>query len=119
MIWLSSPLKRNFFPWQYILRIETYYGGFMKKEEILEVLINFITHNFMVDRADVNFEKSLIDEGIIDSFGLVEIASFMEAEFCMVVEDDDMNRDNFGSVLKIVDYIHRQNAIDEYKRAVE
>lgn len=82
----------------------------MKKEEIQELLLNFITRNFMVEREDVNIEKSMIDEGIIDSFGLVEIATFMETEFSMAVEDDDMNRDNFGSVLKIVDYIHRQTS---------
>ena len=80
----------------------------MKKEVIQEMLLNFITRNFMVEREDINLENSMIDEGIIDSFGLVELATFMEAEFRMVVDDDDMIRDNFGSVLKIVDYIHRQ-----------
>ena len=82
----------------------------MKKEEIQEMLLNFITRNFMVEREDVHLEKSMIDEGIIDSFGLVEIATFMETEFRMAVEDYDMNRGNFGSVLKIVDYIHRNTS---------
>ncbi len=78
----------------------------MQKEEIQEKLLDFITQSFMVERDEINLEKSMIDEGIIDSFGLIEIASFMEQEFSMVIEEDDMIRANFGSVLKIVNFIH-------------
>lgn len=78
------------------------------KNTIQEKLLNFITRNFMVERDEIDLAKSMIDEGIIDSFGLVEIATFMEEEFSMAVEEDDMNRENFGSVLKIVDFIYRK-----------
>ena len=78
------------------------------KPEIQEKLMEFITRNFMVDREEIDISKSLIDEGIIDSFGLVELGIFMENEFGMTVSEDDMIRPNFGSVLKMVDFIHRQ-----------
>ena len=80
----------------------------MTKDEIKNKLLDFITENFMVDLKDIDLEKSMIDEGIIDSFGLVEIANFMENEFSMRVEEDEMVRDNFGSVLKIVDFIKKK-----------
>jgi len=83
-----------------------------RKKEIQEALLEFITRNFMVERSDIKLDLSMIDEGIIDSFGLVEIVTFMETTFDMEVADDDMNRDNFGSVLKIVDYIYRQTDTD-------
>jgi len=57
----------------------------MHKEEIQKRLLEFITRTFMVDVEDVNIEKSMIDEGISDSFGLFEIASFIENEFSLVV----------------------------------
>ena len=78
------------------------------KPEIQEKLMEFITRNFMVDREEIDISKSLIDEGIIDSFGLVELGIFMENEFGTTVSEDDMIRPNFGSVLKMVDFIHRQ-----------
>jgi len=90
----------------------------LTKNGIQEALLEFITRNFMVERADIMLDRSMIDEGIIDSFGLVEIVTFMESGFGMEVPDDDMNRDNFGSVLKIVDYIHRQTVIHSPIRAV-
>lgn len=77
-------------------------------QEIQDKFLDFITIQFSVERDEINLEKSLIDEGIIDSFGLVEIASFIEKEFAIVIQDDQMNRNNFGSVLKIVDFIQRE-----------
>jgi acyl carrier protein len=74
----------------------------------MEKLLDFVTRNFQVEREDIELDKSLIDEGIIDSFGLVEIAGFITKTFDIVIEDDDMQRDNFGSVLKIVAFICRK-----------
>jgi acyl carrier protein len=76
--------------------------------EIKEKLLGFICLNFMVETEDINLNESMIDQGIIDSFGLVEIAGFIEEEFSIKIEENQMNRDNFGSVLKIVDFIKRE-----------
>lgn len=76
--------------------------------DILERLLEFITRNFMVEREEIDLDKSMIDEGIIDSFGLVEIATFMENEFGMKITEELMVRENFGSVNKIVDFIKRE-----------
>ena len=78
----------------------------MRKEEILERLLNFITRCFMVERDEIDLDESMVDEGIIDSFGLIEIASFMEEEFGMKIGEEDMIRENFGSVNRIVNFIN-------------
>lgn len=77
-------------------------------QEIQDKLLAFITSSFMVEREEIDLDKSMIDEGIIDSFGLIEIASFMEKEFNMNVNEEQMIRSNFGSVHKIVDFIKRE-----------
>ncbi len=74
-------------------------------QDIQEKLLDFITKNFVVERDEVDLDKSLIDEGIIDSFGLIEIGTFMETQFGFTVDEDDMVRENFGSVHKMVDFI--------------
>ncbi|MDC7222444.1 MAG: acyl carrier protein [Spirochaetales bacterium] len=78
--------------------------------EIETKLLDFIAENFMVDREEIPLDKSLIDEGIIDSFGLVEIAAYMKKSHGFEVETEDMIRDNFGSVEKMVAYIGRRLA---------
>jgi acyl carrier protein len=77
-------------------------------DRVLEKLLDFITRNFMVERQEIDLDKSMIDEGIIDSFGLVEIATFMENEFDMKITEREMIRDNFGSLNRIVDFIKRE-----------
>ena len=74
-------------------------------------LLNFIADNFLVDQDEIDLEKSLVDEGIVDSTGMVEIISFIEEEYSFEVEEDKMTRENFGSVLKIVDFIKNEMAL--------
>lgn len=69
-----------------------------------EILMNFICRNFMVEEDEFNLEESLIDQGIIDSFGLLEIATFIKKEFGVETSQDDMNRENFGSFERILLY---------------
>lgn len=71
-------------------------------------LLEFIVDNYMVDLEEIPLDKSLIDEGIIDSFGLVEIATFLEKTFGIKVEEDDMIRENFGSVNRLIAFVSRK-----------
>jgi acyl carrier protein len=77
------------------------------KEQIREQLLDFICRQFLVDQEDIETDKSLVDTGIIDSMGLIEIASFIQQNFNFTVNEDDMNRKNFGSLLLIVNFIDK------------
>ena len=78
------------------------------QNNIKETFIGFVCRQFLVEPEEIDHDKSLVDEGIIDSFGLVEIATFIEQEFKIPVKDEDMKRENFGSVNKIVSFIERK-----------
>jgi acyl carrier protein len=77
------------------------------REQIREMLLDFICRQFLVDKEDIQLDKSLIDMGIIDSIGLIEISSYISQNFNFQVTETQMNRQNFGSVLLIVDFIDR------------
>ena len=76
------------------------------KNEIQVALLAFLCRQFYVDLEDIVLDKSLIDTGIIDSMGLIEIASYIKKIHGFTVTQDQMNRENFGSVLRIVDFIY-------------
>ena len=80
------------------------------QKEVMQKLLAFISRNFFVEVDEINLEESLIDEGIIDSFGLIEITEFINKEFSISITESEMNRDNFGSATKIVGYICRKVA---------
>lgn len=76
--------------------------------DIQEQLLKFICSNFMVERDEIDIEKSLVDTGIIDSIGLIEIATFITKHFALSIDEKDLTRENFGSVTKIVNFIARR-----------
>ncbi len=73
-----------------------------------EKLITFICRNFMVDEHEIDMETSLIDQGIIDSFGLLEISTFLKKDLGIETLQEEMNRENFGSVEKLLVYVARK-----------
>lgn len=75
------------------------------KEQIQQELLEFLCRQFFVDLEDIEIDKSLVDTGIIDSMGLIEIATYIQKEYGFKVTNDEMNRENFGSVIRIVDFI--------------
>lgn len=44
---------------------------------------------------------SLIENGVIDSFGLITLVSLLEETFCISLDTNDMERDNFESIENI------------------
>lgn len=70
-----------------------------------EALLSFVCRSFMVTEADVDADRSLVDQGIIDSFGLVEITAFIEQRFGVTVREEDMTREAFGSLNKMARFV--------------
>ena len=79
-------------------------------EKIQSKFIDFIAQNFMVEKEDIPLDQSLVDEGIIDSFGLIEIFAYLEKEHAITVTEEQKNRTNFGTVSRIVNFIDKQLA---------
>ena len=47
---------------------------------------------------DVADDELLIENGVMTSLQTVELVTFLEDEFGIVVEDDEFDEENFGSV---------------------
>jgi acyl carrier protein len=73
--------------------------------ETQDKLLSFISQHFRIPRDEIDPQTPLVDKGVIDSFGFVEIAVFLEAEFAITVTDDQINRENFGSVANIANFV--------------
>jgi acyl carrier protein len=74
-------------------------------ERVREGLTAFVTRNFNVSEQDIDMDQSLIDQGIIDSFGLVEITAFIEQSFAVKVREEDMTREAFGSMNRMARFV--------------
>jgi acyl carrier protein len=68
---------------------------------------DFIKENFMYrdDRAELAETESLLEAGLIDSTGILELVAFIETEFSIQMADADIVPDNLDSVETIVRYV--------------
>ena len=60
---------------------------------------------FRDDRADLADGESLLDAGLIDSTGILELVAFIETEFSIQMADTDIVPENLDSVETIVRYV--------------
>ena len=73
---------------------------------IAEKVRSFITSNFYVaDPNKLGEETSLLDSGVIDSTGVLEVIAFIEGEFGVEVADEEMRPDNLDSIGRIARFI--------------
>jgi acyl carrier protein len=73
----------------------------------------FIEDNFLFreNRGDLSAEESLLDAGLIDSTGILELVAFLESGFGIAVEDAEIVPDNLDSIRAITAYIASKIAI--------
>lgn len=71
----------------------------------------FIIGNFYVaDASTLTAETSLLDSGIVDSTGVLEIIAFLEGEMGITVADEEMTPDNLDSIGKISHFVERKKS---------
>lgn len=62
---------------------------------------------FTSDASQLDDDASLLERGIIDSTGVLEIVMFLEEEFGIKVKDGDMLPENFDKVESIARFVGR------------
>jgi acyl carrier protein len=78
--------------------------------DIAREVRDFIADNFLFreDRADVSDTESLLDAGLIDSTGILELVAYLEEHFHIQMADADIVPDNLDSVQAITAYVTRK-----------
>ncbi len=83
-------------------------ANFMPSEPQIDLssIKNFIrTELIYDDEKDFDENTNLIERGIIDSMSLVRLISFLEENYEIQVQDEDIVPENFSSLNKISSFI--------------
>ena len=71
----------------------------------------FICQNFYVPAADeLGEDTSLLDQGIVDSTGILEMTAFLEASFGIRIDDAEIIPENLDSIRAILAFIDRKRS---------
>jgi len=66
----------------------------------------FVVENFLFgDGEALKEDTSFMEEGIIDSTGILELVFFLEETFDIKVEDAELVPENFDSLIRVSKYI--------------
>lgn len=81
--------------------------------ELEQKIKGYILENFLFtdDSSALASDDSLLEKGIIDSTGVLELIMFMEEEFDIKVEDEEMIPENLDSVNNLVSFVQRKQAL--------
>jgi len=76
-------------------------------ESVKDVIINFIMENFIAGRSEVDLKPdlSLLESGIIDSTGVLELVMFIEEKYSIKIEDEELIPENLDSIDNIIKFL--------------
>ncbi len=71
---------------------------------------DFVTETFLIgeDKNKLTDSDSFMQKEVIDSTGVLELATFVESEFGIAIEDNEMVPDNLDSIDNLARFISRK-----------
>ena len=82
-------------------------------QQVSDRVRRYVIDNFLYMHAGyaLTDDEPLLGKGIVDSLGVMELISFIEEEFGVVVADADVTEENFSSVGAITRFVERSSGL--------
>jgi acyl carrier protein len=92
----------------------------MSKDNTEEQIREFLTSNFIFDpTVQLGLEDSFMENGVVDSTGVLEVIMWVESNFNLHVEDSEVLPENFDSIGSLMRYVESKQQGDEEAAAAE
>ena len=86
-------------------------GDGLASDETRQKIRTYIRENILLGLTnDLDDGMSLLEAGILDSTGAMEMVAFLEEEFAIVMDDEDIVADNLDSIDRICAFVARKRA---------
>ena len=79
-------------------------------KEIEEDLIRYLKNGNpkLLNMKAVPMDKSLVELGHIDSFGVIDLVTYLESKWKVKIENEEITQDHFGSINKMVNLVNKK-----------
>lgn len=83
------------------------------KQTLEQQIRNFIIENFLFGESNngLDDKDSLLEKGVIDSTGVLELIAFIEENYRIKVEDEELIPENLDSIANVCDFIRRKQSV--------
>jgi acyl carrier protein len=74
-----------------------------------QAIREFIIENFLFGEVNgLKDDTSFLEEGIVDSTGILELVTYLEDEFSITVDDEELIPENLDSIDNVANYLQRK-----------
>lgn len=82
----------------------------MNSKDVKDKLMLFVKNNILYDESinEIDADESLIENGYIDSTGIIILVTFIEKTFNFKVYDHEIIPENFDSINSLYNYINNK-----------
>lgn len=78
----------------------------MDGDHVAEKIESFVMEKFpLAQKRGIGHRDHLLDSGIVDSLGVLDLVSFVEQEFGVVVEDEELAPDHFQTIEALSEFV--------------
>ena len=82
----------------------------MSEAQIINETRAYITENFLYARPNyvVADDEHLMEKGVVDSMGMVELITFLQDRFGVEPADEEITEENFATLRRIAAFVVRK-----------
>ncbi len=79
-------------------------------DETTTRILAWLTETFpLAQQQEIGADDSLLESGIVDSLGTLEVVHFLESEFDLIVTDEEMTPEYFETARSIAKLVTKQS----------
>lgn len=84
----------------------------MTKNGVTERIREYVSENFLYMRPDLEIESDtpLLESGVLDSMGVIELIQFLESEFNIELDDGEITEDNLETIEAATELVVRKRS---------
>jgi len=78
--------------------------------EIKTKVREFLVGNFFLNTRSISVEDdtSLMEKGIVDSTGILEVVNYLQSDFGIEISDDEILPENLDTLNNVAEFIQRK-----------
>ena len=86
-----------------------------EKKKISDELLKYLKmgNPLIANLKKIPLNESLVELGYLDSFGVIDIVEFLEKSQKVKIHDDEITKEKFGSINKMVNMIYKKKYLDK------
>ena len=81
-----------------------------KSSKIIDTIIDYLKKGNPIynELQVIPLDQSLVELGYMDSFGVIDMVTFLEGYYSITIKDDEITKEKFGSINKMAKLVEEK-----------